>query len=193
MFVLDIRHVAATLLHPRYRSLKRFPDHIKGQCYRYVRRQIKHLQDRINLEDFHSKSSEPEAKRFKKNSNLFSRFESDDDVEDDQKQYHSSSRSDEYDFDIKKIDELDRYLLIDIDKNAHTGDPLVFWKSYRNQFPFLSQYARSVLSIPAITTNVEREFSTAGWLINQRRTSLKPTEIDKILFIRSMEKQLKNN
>jgi len=74
-------------------------------------------------------------------------------------------------------------------QNESTTDPLQFWKTYRNQFPYPSQYARSILSIPATTTNVEREFSTAGWILNQRRTNLKPEEVDKILFVRSMKKQ----
>jgi hypothetical protein len=51
-------------------------------------------------------------------------------------------------------------------------------------------YARSIFSIPATTTNVEREFSTARWVLNQRRTNLKPEEVNKILFVRSMVKQL---
>ncbi|CAF4383483.1 unnamed protein product, partial [Adineta steineri] len=37
MIVLDVRQVAATLLHPRYRSLKKVPDHVKDQCYKHVR------------------------------------------------------------------------------------------------------------------------------------------------------------
>ena len=192
MLVLDIRHVAATLLHPRYRSLKKFPDHIKNRCYRYVRQQIKNLRDKANSEEnFQDKSLEPEPKKLKKGTNLFSRFESGSCDEDVHNGNQSSSGSDEYGFDPKKSDELDRYLLIEIDKNKDNAEPLQFWKSYRTQLPFLSQYARSILSIPATTTNVEREFSTAGWLLNQRRTSLKPSEVDKILLIRSMEKQSK--
>lgn len=192
MFILDIRHIAATALHPRYRSLKRFPEHLKNQCHRYIRRQIKLLREKANLEeDLHNKQSlEPQPKKMKKDSNLFTRFESDDGDEEN-KNENSSSGSEEYDFDVKRSDELDRYLLMEIDKTADAIEPLTFWKNNRNQFPLLSQYARSLLSIPATTTNVEREFSTAGLVLNQRRTTLKPTEVDKILLIRSMEKQMK--
>lgn len=191
MFVMDIRHVVATLLHPRYRSLKRFPEHLKNQSYRYVRRQIKLLQDKANSEEnLQNKPLDPKPKRLKKETNLFSRFESDNGEEDTTNENYSSSGSEEYDFDIKKSDELDRYLLIEIEKNNDATEPLKFWKNNRSQFPFLSQLARSILSIPATTTNVEREFSSAGWILNQRRTSLKPSELDKILFVRSMEKQL---
>jgi hypothetical protein len=190
MFVLDIRHVAATLLHPRYRCLRKFPDHIKNQCHRYIRRQVRRLRDEAELEiQLQQKSSEPTKKKFKSDKTLFSRFESqnfDEEVNDDE----SSSGSEEFDYDIKKGDELDRYLLYEFEKNDQNTEPLQFWKTHRNHFPFLAQYARSLLSIPATTTNVKREFSTAGWVLNQRRTNLKPEEVDKIIFVRSMEKQL---
>jgi hypothetical protein len=190
MFVLDIRHVVATLLHPRYRSLKKIPDHIKNQCYRYVRRQVKQLRDAAEIEEqVQQKPSEPPSKKFKSDKNLFSRFESeyyDGELKDNNA---SGSESDEFEFDFKKGDELDRYLLFEFDKNKQTTEPLQFWRNHQSQFPFLSKYARSILSIPATTTNVEREFSTAGWILNQRRTNLKPEEVDKILFVRSIEKQ----
>lgn len=189
--MLDVRHVAATLLHPRYRSLKNFPDHLKNQCYRYVRRQVRQLREDADLEEqLQRKPSEPASKKFKGDANLFSRFESDNPDDDVVHDNASSSGSDEYEFQIKKSDELDRYLLIEIDKSKDALEPLDFWKEHRNQFPYLSRYARSILSIPATTTNVEREFSTAGWILNQRRTSLKPEELDKILFVRSMRKQM---
>jgi hypothetical protein len=189
MFVLDIRHVAATLLHPRYRCLKNFPDHIKTQCHKYIRRQIRQLRDKAEVEvQLQRKPPEPPQKKFKNKINLFSRFESQN-LDEEFKNDDNSSGSDEYDYDIKKSDELDRYLLFEYEKNNLNAEPLQFWKNHQTHFPFLSQYARSILSIPATTTNVEREFSTAGWVLNQRRTSLKPEELDKILFIRSMEKQ----
>ncbi len=75
MFVLDIRHVAATLLHPRYRCLKKFPDHIKNQCHRYIRRQVRRLRDEAELEiQLQQKSTEPTKTKFKSDKSLFSRF-----------------------------------------------------------------------------------------------------------------------
>jgi hypothetical protein len=66
MLVLDIRHIAATLLHPRYRSLKNFPDHIKSQCHRYIRRQIRLLHEKAETEEkLQQKTSEPPTKKLK--------------------------------------------------------------------------------------------------------------------------------
>ncbi|CAF4875369.1 unnamed protein product [Rotaria socialis] len=98
MFTLDIRHYAATLLHPKYRSLK-----------------------------FCSK---------------------------------------------------------ELDKSKLESNPLSFWKEYKDKFPILSRYARSIHSIPATSTSVERQFSGAGWAINEIRTSLNPAQLDNILLIR---------
>jgi len=149
MFVLDIRHVAATLLHPRYRCLKKFPDHIKNQCHRYIRRQVRRLRDEAKLEiQLKQTSTETIKKKFKCGVNLFSRFESQN-FDEELNNVESSSGSEEFDYDIQKGDELDRYLLYEFEKNDENTEPLKFWKTHRNQFPFLSQYARSLLSIPA--------------------------------------------
>ncbi|CAF4052179.1 unnamed protein product, partial [Rotaria sordida] len=170
MFVLDIRHIVATLLHPFYRSLKKFPDYIKNQCHQYIRRQIRLLKAEAETEEQLRQPLEPSKKKLKGDQNIFSRFESGNCDEEIMKDNKSGSESDVYDFDIKKGDELDRYLLLEFDKNKQYTEPLQFWKDYQSQFPFLSKYARSIFSIPATTTNVEREFSTAGYVLNQRRS-----------------------
>ncbi|CAF2972666.1 unnamed protein product, partial [Rotaria sp. Silwood2] len=194
MIVLDIRQVAATLLHPRYRSLKKIPDHVKDQCYKYVRRQVRQLRDKVEVEEENrQQSSEPPAKRLKKERNMFSRFESGDLSEEAGEQNESSNESVEFEYSIKKGDELDRYLLFELDKTKKQIEPLQFWKNHSNRFPILSKYARSIFSIPATTTNVEREFSSAGFILNERRANLQPDKLDDILLVRSVEKQLYKN
>jgi hypothetical protein len=191
MVLVELRHVAATLLHPRYRSLKTLSEGVKRQCYEYVRRQVKLLRDKAEIHDIcQQQTTEPSKKKLKNDQSLFSRFESGD-LEEETKQEPSGEDSDEYQYDIKKADELDRYLLFEFDKSKQSSDPLHFWKLYENQFPFLSKCARSIHSIPATTTSVEREFSTAAWTINERRTNLKPEQLDNILLVRSVEKNQK--
>jgi hypothetical protein len=92
--------------------------------------------------------------------------------------------------DIRKNDELDGYLLLQLDKNKETIEALDFWEQQQQQFPSLSRYARCIFSIPATTINVEREFSTAGFSLNERRTSLQPDKLENILLVRSVEKYL---
>jgi hypothetical protein len=191
MIVLDIRQVAATLLHPRYRSLKKIPDHVKDQCHKYVRRHLRQLREKAEIEEENQKqSSEPPQKRLKQERNTFSRFESGNQSEETGERNESGNESDEFEYNIKKGDELDRYLLFEFDKTQKKIEPLHFWKCYSHRFPLLSKYARSILSIPATTTNVEREFSSAGFILNERRTNLQPHKLDNMLLVRSVEKQL---
>ncbi|CAF4222337.1 unnamed protein product [Rotaria sp. Silwood2] len=181
MMILDIRQVAATLLHPRYRCLKKMPDYVKNQCYRYVRQQIKKRdQEEEEEEKSRQQPCEPPAKRIKNQRNIFARFESGNVSEELDDNNGSGNESEEYDYGIRKSDELDRYLLFEFDKSKNTTEPLEFWKNHQKTFPFLSKYARSIFSIPATTTNVEREFSTAGWILNERRTTLQPENLENI-------------
>ncbi|CAF1294249.1 unnamed protein product [Rotaria sordida] len=186
MIILDIRQVAATLLHPKYRSLRLIPDYIKDQCHKYVRQQVTKLRDQ-QVETQNQQPTEPPTKRIKRN--IFTRFESGN-LNEDPDDAGSGNESDEYEYDLRKNDELDRYLSFKFDKDKETTEALQFWKDQQHQFPFLSKYARSILSIPATTTNVEREFSTAGWILNERRTSLQPDKLENILLVRSAEKYL---
>lgn len=89
----------------------------------------------------------------------------------------------EYDYNVKKDDERDRYIFFEFHKSKYDANPLEFWYEHKATFPYLSKYARSLLSIPATTTNVEREFSGAGWILNERRTCLQPENLDNILLL----------
>ena len=73
IFSLDIRYIVATLLHPRYRSLKKFPDHVKVQCHKYVRIQISQLRAKAELDvQLQSKLAEPPVKKLKKIITIYS-------------------------------------------------------------------------------------------------------------------------
>jgi len=124
---------------------------------------------------------------------MFSRFESGDLSEEADEHNESSNESIEFEYNIKKGDELDSYLLFEFDKSKKQIESFQFWKNHSDRFPILSKYARSIFSIPATTTNVEREFSSAGFSLNERRASLKPDKLDEILLVRSVEKQLYKN
>ena len=68
------------------------------------------------------------------------------------------------------------------------SNPLKFWKDQQEKFPRLSRLARRIFSIPATSASVERQFSGAGLVIQERRTNLNPEQLDNILLIRSMKK-----
>lgn len=188
MNTLDVRHYCATLLHPKYRLLTNCTENERAQCHKYIREQLTLIRSAVTKDPVNT-PPEPPMKKFKKGEDFFSRFEDDHPsnsclTKDD----HSGNESEEYDFDIKQSDELDRYLIMEIDKTTLSNDPLTFWKLQSQQFPLLSKLAQRIHSIPATSTGVERQFSAAGLILNERRTNLSPHQLDNILLIRSVNK-----
>ena len=62
---------------------------------------------------------------------------------------------------------------------------LEWWCKNENIFPLLSKVARFIHAIPATSTPSERMFSQAGNIITEKRSSLKPSKIDSLLFLNS--------
>ena len=54
-------------------------------------------------------------------------------------------------------------------------------------FPNLSKLVCWISSVPCTEAAVEREFSVAGQIVNQRGSYLDPTTVNNILFLCSME------
>ncbi|MGH0125645.1 UNVERIFIED_CONTAM: hypothetical protein FKN15_028197 [Acipenser sinensis] len=67
-------------------------------------------------------------------------------------------------------------------------DPLIWWKNNQTRFPSLAALAKSMLSIPATSVLSERVFSKAGMLVNKLRSSLKPENVDAIIFLNKNRK-----
>ena len=81
--------------------------------------------------------------------------------------------------------EVEQYLLIA--PTAEAKDIAVFWKRKKDLFPHLYKLARSILAVPATSASSEREFSAAGFLLNEKRSRLKPETVESLLLIRSLE------
>ncbi|CAF1093959.1 unnamed protein product [Adineta ricciae] len=179
MFILEPIHFAATFLHPRYRYLRKCSTIQIDSCKSYVRRQLKEIVEREKVKRLiHNQESqrsirpdekgEPPLKKKK-------RFG---------QEYEAGNLSDEYD--AAEDDEVEKYLSMFIDPELLVDNPLIFWKANQNNLPLLSKLARMVHSIPATTTAVEREFSGGGLVMNERRSSINPDNLNNILFVRSV-------
>ena len=70
-----------------------------------------------------------------------------------------------------------------VSEPANREDPLVWWKRMEPVFPNLSKLAKKYLCVPASSVPSERVFSTAGNLINKRRASLAPDNVDMLIFL----------
>ncbi len=83
-------------------------------------------------------------------------------------------------------DEVDRYIELDLQGEIYSN-PLRFWKENEFKFPTLSRLAKRYFAIPCSSAAVEREFSAAGQIVSQRRSTLEPSTVNNILFLRSIE------
>lgn len=62
-------------------------------------------------------------------------------------------------------------------------DPLHWWQQNNSVYPNLSHLARRYLCIQGTSVASERVFSHAGYIVNDRRCSLKPDLVNKLVFL----------
>ena len=60
---------------------------------------------------------------------------------------------------------------------------LDWWKYHEEMYPHLSCLARYVLSIPATSASCERDFSTSGYMVSERRCRLKPALVSGMMLL----------
>ena len=65
---------------------------------------------------------------------------------------------------------------------AH-DDPLEWWKMKKSQYPALEIGVRRLFCIPATSAPVERVFSSAENIVNKKRLSLLPQNVDMLVFM----------
>jgi hypothetical protein len=68
-------------------------------------------------------------------------------------------------------------------------DPVAWWaaRAVPHCMPHLSLLARYLLCIPATSSSVERDFSTTGYIVSERRTRLKAGLVSDILVLHGNE------
>ena len=82
--------------------------------------------------------------------------------------------------------EFDHYIhesiSVDISRSKDFN-PLNWWKTNCACFPMLSNLVRKYTCVPATSTPSKSLFSTAGNLVSQKRSILKPETVDKLVFL----------
>nr|XP_055067976.1 E3 SUMO-protein ligase ZBED1-like [Misgurnus anguillicaudatus] len=63
------------------------------------------------------------------------------------------------------------------------SDPLLWWKIGSTKNPHLAQLAMKYLSVPGTSVRSERVFSTAGHIVNKKRSALDPENVDRLVFL----------
>ncbi|CAM4765857.1 unnamed protein product [Rotaria magnacalcarata] len=102
----------------------------------------------------------------------------------------SGNESEEYDYTIKKGDELDRYRLFEFDKKKVKKQPLDFWKNHQETFPHHSKKMTTRLVSPSSPTGNNRSIELAGidlWTIARvDKVFLYPVELNVDRFKESL-------
>ena len=64
----------------------------------------------------------------------------------------------------------------------HDENALVWWKRNEVRFPVTAKVARQLLCVPATSVPSERIFCIAELIVSNLRTSLKPENMDMLIF-----------
>jgi hypothetical protein len=83
-------------------------------------------------------------------------------------------------------DDINNYLCA---KTFNTEDILYFWKNNANKYWKLAKITKIVLSVPMTQFEFERNFSSSGRTLEDRRSRLSPQNVYKLLFIKSHLKE----
>lgn len=192
-FVLTDEHKFATFLCPKFRQLKMLTESERLDVIKKLKIMVQEIQEypQNNATPIPFDGQDrPENYVPPRKKSAFSEWE------DDDPNLPTSSKSQE---------EIELYIktetCIDLEE-----DILTWWKSHSDNFPVLSKLAQkylgnesnnifvyiynamillSITGIPATSASSERNFSTAGRVLEERRTSLKTENVDALLFLNS--------
>ena len=201
MFILDIRHYAALLLHPKYSLLGTCLPELKQEIEDYVLDEMTAIEEGMSTPKSKRRQTNDASirqKRKKTAAFMFDEFsyysevqtsiDDDDDDNDDLNDTNTKIRS--------SSDELMEYRVLVSKTSEHLlnqEDPTAWWKQYKQYLPVLAQVAQRLFSIPATSAAVERTFSSAGYIYSNRRANLAGTSLDDIILVRSKNKMKMND
>ena len=63
------------------------------------------------------------------------------------------------------------------------SNPMEWWKRNEERFPKLSRITKQLMCIPATSVPSERIFSVSGNIASDKRSRLKPENIDMLVFL----------
>jgi hypothetical protein len=171
-WTITITHKVATFLHPKYRGLEFLKGAEKEEAKAEARRLISMKSPLQDKED--ENAAEPPMKKKKLiMGNL-------DEFEDSPGDEASSAATGT----MITTDEVFKYGCEKI-HSTETFDLLAWLCQHEKEFPHLTKLAYFIHAIPASSAPSERSFSTAGRVMQDRRTSLKPSTVDDIIFLNS--------
>jgi hypothetical protein len=104
----------------------------------------------------------------------------------------STSTTSEQEEPAKGIDnEMTQYLCEPV--IHHMVDPLLWWRQNVERFPNLATVTRAYLGAPPTSVPSERLFSLAGEVLSDHRSSLRPDNAARLIFLKYNSKLIKEN
>lgn len=105
----------------------------------------------------------------------------DDNIRDSSLYAWKNEADSEDDDDLPRYDEYEQYLqeeVIEFNTSKITESALDYWRTVESRWPNLTRMALDALSIPAMSAECERCFSSSGNMITDNRNSLQPESIE---------------
>ena len=164
----------ACFLDPRFKSLPFLSDEDRKSVLLSVEEEAAQIKTEMVSSKGENPADEPEPskKKAKQESKFLSLLE---DVLDKLDTTHADINPQEV-----ANKEIQKYLCIDANRKEN---PTRWWKIYCTQLPLLATMARKYLCIPATSVPSERAFSTAGNIVNAKRSCLLPENTKILTFL----------
>ena len=164
--------VFASILDPRYHQLKFLSNQIKTKAYSAFREKFASTiatEDCRIVEELSQVTSQgvSQPPKKKKKTALEILIGEDDD---ERSQSNKSSLAEEFN---------DYLRVVPLKSRANV---LQWWSHNSAQFPNVVKLAKKYLCVPATSVPAEQVFSVAGEVINNKRSSLKPENVDMLVF-----------
>lgn len=154
-----------TLLDPRFKKLTCFNETDKQKANTLlIKKYEKYIEENkvINIEE-NDGQTEENSDEFELKSLIGSIFGNEESDEEDE-------------------NEVDIYFNL---KTAKLGsNPLHWWKNNEKRFPILCELSKEFFGISATSVPSERLFSDVGNVITNKRSSLKPEKVEKLIFLK---------
>lgn len=159
-------HLASLFLHPNYKGMKMLTQRDRERAIAKVRELICDPIESTANSTPHRKERGARRERRRGDEKLSEFMDSSSDEEEEK-------------------DEVTAYTNMKSNRVENESELLKWWRQHQNTFPKLARVATFVHSIPASSAPSERAFSMAGHVLQKRRSSLKSSALDDVLFLNS--------
>ncbi|XP_073730758.1 E3 SUMO-protein ligase ZBED1-like [Misgurnus anguillicaudatus] len=160
----------ASYLDPRFHRLNHLPEEQKKQVRAKILSELTTIMEEAKNERTDA-VKQPDARKKTALSAMGNLF--DDVYSQTQSSSEESIKALEHEMDM-----YDREATLPADEN-----PLSWWQKSCGMYPHIAQLAKTYLTIPGTSVRAERVFSSAGNIVNKKRSALAADQVDRLVFL----------